>query len=407
MIIDGLGPCDFTSPATHAAVKLDRAAPAALSFDELAEGYSHAIDADLTRVKHYAHLGPHDNQGAITWLMHQVVDELEFRGGKHKTKTKRQLLRHVGGAVSLAPGCTLDTLRFDGEKIEEVIDIHAQLREPFDPMTGSFTDDIRIKATTVSDDTELRESMKEFGWIEQLPAIKDERGVVLVGHRRIRIAEELNLPTRFVTTLWCGDGDEADAYRFKLALASNIGSKPLSKADRERIAAYLYNERGWSMQKIGEALNVSKRQISSDLKAESVSGREAASQPRRTHTKPARSQAVQAKVDKAVELLSDPGMSYRKAGPEVGLDESVLRRDPVTRAAHETAHPKKANVKTMPPPSTMKAARTLITRIDKLITQLADTLSGPLSDDDAELLGEEVADARAALEALEGKLKVR
>jgi len=112
---------------------------------------------------------------------------------------------------------------------------------------------------------ELRESMRTFGWLAALPAIADETGMVIVGKRRLKVAEELNIPP-VITRITFGQGDEADALRVKLALASNLGGAPLSPADRVRIAENLYGEKGWTMQRIADALAVSKKTISKDLK---------------------------------------------------------------------------------------------------------------------------------------------
>jgi hypothetical protein len=50
----------------------------------------------------------------------------------------------------------------------------------FDPKTGAFALNIRDIG---GDDSELLESLKKFGWIKEFPALVDENGVVLVGHR--------------------------------------------------------------------------------------------------------------------------------------------------------------------------------------------------------------------------------
>ena len=76
----------------------------------------------------------------------------------------------------------------------------------FDPKTGAFAVNIRDIS---GNDSELRESLKKFGWVEELPALVDENGVVLVGHRRLK------------------------------TIASNIGFKPMTPKDRQRIAEHL------------------------------------------------------------------------------------------------------------------------------------------------------------------------
>jgi hypothetical protein len=119
---------------------------------------------------------------------------------------------------------------------------------------------IRVDA---GDDSELRESLERFGWVKDLPALVDEHGKVLVGNRRVRLAEELGIEP-VIKQLTFGDGAEADAERIKLALVSNIGRNPLSREDRKHIAEYLYG-RDWTMQRIAEALNTTHKTISKDL----------------------------------------------------------------------------------------------------------------------------------------------
>jgi hypothetical protein len=132
----------------------------------------------------------------------------------------------------------------------------------FNPKTGAFTANIR---NIGGDDSELRESLQKFGWVKELPALVDENGVVLVGHRRMKIAEEEKIEP-VIKKLILGKGDAADAERVKLAIASNIGSKPMTKEDRKHIAEHLYGGREWTMERIAEALNVSKATISGDLR---------------------------------------------------------------------------------------------------------------------------------------------
>jgi len=122
-----------------------------------------------------------------------------------------------------------------------------------------FADNIRGNGR--DDTTELSGSLQTFGWVKEFPAIQDERGVTLVGHRRLKVAEELGIEP-VVKTMQLGQGDEADAYRLRLAIASNLGSKPFSDADKRRMAEYLYGEKGWTMIRIGEAIMVSQQRVS-------------------------------------------------------------------------------------------------------------------------------------------------
>jgi ParB-like chromosome segregation protein Spo0J len=96
-------------------------------------------------------------------------------------------------------------------------------------------------------------------------ALTDENGVVLVGHRQLAIAKELGIePVIAVVPL--GDGDEAAAKRLRRAIALNLGSNLMTSTDRNRIAALLYSSHGWVMPRIAQALGVTEKTISFDLR---------------------------------------------------------------------------------------------------------------------------------------------
>lgn len=113
------------------------------------------------------------------------------------------------------------------------------------------------------DDTELRASMQKSGWLPQLPAFVDEGGVVVVGHRRLKIAEELRIKP-VIVSLEFGSGTDADAKRLELAIASNIGAAGLSKKDRKSIAELAY-QHGYTETQISKMLGVSQNTVSRDL----------------------------------------------------------------------------------------------------------------------------------------------
>jgi ParB-like chromosome segregation protein Spo0J len=198
------------------------------------------------------------------------------------------------------------------------------MTDPFNPTDGEFAKNIR--STTDDDLTELRESMQKFGWIKEFPALVDEYGVVLVGHRRIKIAQELGIES-IMQRLTLGKGEAADAERFKLAIASNIGHKPMTKEDRQRIAKYLYGEREWTMQQIADALSVTQKTISKDLAGVYTQGinpaRPQGGRPKgSTRITKARKNTDDAER-LAASLVLDKGLSYEKAAEEAGIDGSV------------------------------------------------------------------------------------
>jgi hypothetical protein len=103
------------------------------------------------------------------------------------------------------------------------------------------------------------------GWDKNLPAIKDEHGVVLVGHRRLKIAKEDGIePVIKVVTF--GSGPEAEAARIRLANVSNIGAAGMTKEDRQRQAERLYDGgKGLSQTAIARMLGVTQTTIARDL----------------------------------------------------------------------------------------------------------------------------------------------
>jgi hypothetical protein len=113
------------------------------------------------------------------------------------------------------------------------------------------------------DDADLKASLKEAGWNEHLPAIKDEHGKTIVGHRRLKIAAELGIdPVIKVVTF--GDGPEADSARMQLAVVSNTGAAPLTAKDRKRLSERLFND-GMTQEEISKVLGVHRATVGRDL----------------------------------------------------------------------------------------------------------------------------------------------
>ena len=214
------------------------------------------------------------------------------------------------------------------------------MKNLFDPKTGEFATNIRT--IDGGDDTELRQSLQQFGWSSEFPALKDEHGVVLVGHRRLKIAEELGI-SPVVKTYTFGSGTAADAERLKLALVSNIGFKAMTKEDRQHIAEHLYGEREWTMEKIGKALNVSKMQISRDLAncnpplqskpAKTDTNPKGAGRPKGSHSKKASNSkksgtSAPKPHDLAQEVIAlhyDEGRSHAEAAKQTGVPQRQVR----------------------------------------------------------------------------------
>lgn len=253
------GPLDMSTPVRHVATVLAVAQPKAVPFADIAASYTHPNTGDLSRIQR-------QHGDAVTWLIQQAIEMLRRRGKAGQV----QIAETQAGYRLVVP---FDHLRHEGEPIVPIVNDHAQLQDPFNPMTEKtldsgvvlrFSENVRRRSTAVTGIEELRESMREFGWVEEFPAIRDERGVVLVGHRRLAVAKELGIQP-VVNTVILGSGDAADAKRFRIAIVSNLASKPFTAEERKDLAEYLYGEREWVMERIAQALNVSVQTISNDL----------------------------------------------------------------------------------------------------------------------------------------------
>lgn len=250
------GPLDLVSPARHIATEIERAAPAALSVSEIAATYRHPNTGDVSRAM--AQSSAQDEAGANVYLIEQALAKLRRNGNGGKEQIVAD-----GDGYRFADGVTFDDLRFDKKKLTRRVNPHRHLGDPFHPMTGQFSDNVR----GMGDLSDLRESMRENGWINDpiFDAIQDERGIILVGHRRIAVAKELGIEPH-LRTVKCGDGDEADVKRFQLALLSNIGRREMTKAERQKIVAVLAGpDHDWTQTSIAAALGVSQQVISKDI----------------------------------------------------------------------------------------------------------------------------------------------
>jgi len=227
-----------------------------LTVAELASSYDPPNPSDLTRVMGIEKID--SEREAKEWMVRYVVQE----------QMSRALEENGDGVVRWREGKNVANSRYDGKVLAlNVQETPVPWRNSFSPIhqAGVFSANIRRESGKESHfDTELRDSMRQLGWIDHHPAIKDEFGVVLVGHRRLQVAEELGIEPK-VVTIRLGDGAEADAARFKLAIASNLGGKPFTPQDRKRISEVLYEGHEWSMDRIAEALAVSEKTVSNDL----------------------------------------------------------------------------------------------------------------------------------------------
>jgi hypothetical protein len=158
---------------------------------------------------------------------------------------------------------------------------------------------------------ELRESMREFGWIKQLPAIADEHGTLIVGHRRMRVALELGIEPRVVRITF-GDDDGAEGRRVRLAIASNLGSKPFTAAERRRIASALYATGSWTLTAIADVLGCCATTVSADL----------ADVPRIRRN----GNRLTPEASHRIVALAAGGVSRRTIASEMGVDVTTVNR---------------------------------------------------------------------------------
>jgi ParB-like chromosome segregation protein Spo0J len=174
----------------------------------------------------------------------------------------------------------------------------------------------------------LRASLEAFGWKELFPAIEDQDGKVLVGHRRLKIAKELNIKP-VVATVKCKDDNE----RWEIAVASNVGHAGMSKVDRQRIAHRMYTDgSNLTMEQIGAVLGVSKKTISLDLNEIVTQGNN------QEHAKTARNpkgsgrpkgtKSSQSKKSEGSKKERKPRKAPPSVTPATDIAEDRLRSDP-------------------------------------------------------------------------------
>jgi DNA-binding CsgD family transcriptional regulator len=119
-----------------------------------------------------------------------------------------------------------------------------------------------IRGSVKMDDVELAAALAA-GWDENLPAIKDEHGVLLVGNRRMKLVPALGIKP-VTKTVTFGTGPDADAARIRLANVSNAGGEPITAEDRKRQAELLYGG-GLTQTAIATMLGVSQQQVAKYL----------------------------------------------------------------------------------------------------------------------------------------------
>jgi ParB-like chromosome segregation protein Spo0J len=237
----------------------------------------------------------------------------------------------------LADGVDADDLMFGGEPL---IRRGRVLPDLFSPGTGAWLENIRTP--NPQGFKELRESMQAFGWPAHLPAIADENGVIIVGHRRLTVAEELGIEP-LIETVHFGEGDNGDAKRAAWAIASNIGFEKLSPADRKKIAARMYGS-GWSMQKIANVLKVATMTVSRDLR-NLTNGKSPSDQPKRGRPRKERSSKLTVVRDPEPEAEPEftplPAEEQAAIRERVAADRKKIDASEAARKSHDDVETRK------------------------------------------------------------------
>lgn len=243
---------DLLTPARHAATEIERAAPAALSVSEIAATYRHPAPADLGRVRNDH--GARNDDEATRWLIEEALKGLMRRGA-----TGSPQLIHNGDGYRFADGVTFDDLRYNKRKLVRESNIHQELGDPFNKQSGEFSDNVGIASKRMDSRhgslDDLRDSLRRYGWRKELPGVRDENGIIIIGHRRWAVADELDIPVseRPMMTVTYGEGDEADRNRIIAAVASQVGYKEFTETEWKRVARYL-RAQGETIQAIAEVL---------------------------------------------------------------------------------------------------------------------------------------------------------
>jgi ParB-like chromosome segregation protein Spo0J len=100
-----------------------------------------------------------------------------------------------------------------------------------------------------------------FGWKKDLPAIQDQDGNTVVGHRRLRLAKQLGIEPIIKSHHF-----KDDVERRELQVASNVGFSEMTKEDRIKVAQQmLTDDPTLTLEEIAVALEVNKSTISRDL----------------------------------------------------------------------------------------------------------------------------------------------
>ncbi len=233
---------DMLSPVRHVATKMDEAAPAALSVEDMAATYVHPIPGDLARVKQHEKCA--NDTAATTWLLTAAVAAL-----------KTQISSDGNGNYTLAK--PFDKLRYDGRKIhrahaENAEDERRALRATYNDLAA----DRAFHVTVIGERGGIKQMrLRLHPLAHAIPKVDEKEflkfvadvkrqgvrnpittfgGQVLDGRHRLAVASALNVPLRITEFI----GDEAAAR--DEVISQNVARRHLTTAQRALIVQELF-----------------------------------------------------------------------------------------------------------------------------------------------------------------------
>lgn len=240
---------DLLSPVRHVATEMDRAAPAALSMEDLAASYRHPNPGDLARVK--LHEGRANDAEATVWLIHKAVAALRQRGRTGQT----QILGDARSGYRLA--VPFEELRYGSHKLHRAGG-NAEEEEQ-QALRAVYSDLNAERAFYVTVAGERGSTKEKRLWLHPLahaiPQVSEKEffelaadvkrhgirnpitvfdGRVLDGRHRLAIAAALKMPLRIVEF----KGDETDAR--DEVISQNVHRRHLTMAQRGLIVQELF-----------------------------------------------------------------------------------------------------------------------------------------------------------------------
>lgn len=233
---------NLLSPIRHVATEMDRAAPAALSVEGMAETYQ-AIPGDLARVKLHEHCTTDDE--ATIWLIRAAIAALRQRGKSGRV----QIVGDAKSGYRFAGGITFEDLRYDRKPLhrayeEDEEDKRQALRAVYNDLNAERAFSVTIAGARGAAKEQrlhlhpLAHAIPQVTWkeFEEFAGDIKRHGVrnpitifdgrVLDGRHRLAVASALKLPLRVVEF----EGDQIAAR--DEVISQNVQRRHLTMAQR-------------------------------------------------------------------------------------------------------------------------------------------------------------------------------